>query len=449
MRWLLAKDLRILLRSRLLLGLLIIYPIAIALLIGLAISRSPGKPKVAIVNLSLPGQEIEIGNNRLDISHYTASLMDKVSPVVLSSRAQAVNAVSSGKVLAALVLPADFTQRLSSVLTQARVEVLYNGNALEQSLVRSTVDSALAEANLVLADEIKQLAAEDIDLLLKGGNFHILGSEREILGLSRIAAVLHAIVRKQPPGATRAKLARVASFADFAAQNLDLSKQVLTTVSQPIQVSATLLHGRRTPLDAYAVVVAVSISLMFLAVLLAAAGIALEREEHTLARLIRGPPGLPALLSREKMVLEKVIFAAACAVIVAFSMLAGISAFISLEWGRAALWLVALVVGAAAFAALGVAIGTLAREVRAASLLSFALALPLAFLALVPAGAVTSGLYDVIQVISFIFPFKACLQGLDCAVNRASPGLGVSLAHLLGIAVGYSLLARLALRRTA
>ena len=42
-RWLFAKDILILRRSRLLVGVLVIYPIAIALLIGLAISRSPGE----------------------------------------------------------------------------------------------------------------------------------------------------------------------------------------------------------------------------------------------------------------------------------------------------------------------------------------------------------------------------------------------------------------------
>ena len=46
----------------------------------------------------------------------------------------------------------------------------------------------------------------------------------------------------------------------------------------------------------------------------------------------------------------------------------------------------ALAGGALAFGALGVAIGALAREVRAASLLAFLLTLPIAFLALVPAG---------------------------------------------------------------
>ena len=92
------------------------------------------------------------------------------------------------------------------------------------------------------------------------------------------------MIARQPPGPDRAALERTLAFATFAAQNLTLSKTVLSTISQPIAVHSTLLHGRRTPLNTFAVVVAVSVSLMFVCVLLAAGGVALEREEHALAR---------------------------------------------------------------------------------------------------------------------------------------------------------------------
>ena len=93
------------------------------------------------------------------------------------------------------------------------------------------------------------------------------------------------------------------------------------------------------------------------------------------------------------------------------------------------------------------AIGALAREVRAASLLAFLLSLPVALLALVPAGSVASGLYDAIRAISFAFPFKASLQALDAAVNRASPELGLSILHLAGLTIVFGALARVGLRR--
>ena len=50
MRWLLLKDLQLLRRSPLQAALLVIYPVLIALLVGFAISRNPGKPRVAFLN---------------------------------------------------------------------------------------------------------------------------------------------------------------------------------------------------------------------------------------------------------------------------------------------------------------------------------------------------------------------------------------------------------------
>ncbi len=465
MRWMLRKDLLILARSRVMVGVLIVYPVAVALLIGLAISRAPAKPKVAIVNLSPPSATVELGGTRLNVGHYYSGLFSQVQPVPTATRAQAVRAVKNGKVLAAVVIPANIASRLSSVTSQGQVEVIYNGEALEQSFVHSTIEAAISQANLELSNQIRQLAAKVIGGLVRGGSLGVPGAPENLPGLGSIPGILHRLIARQPPGPEREQLQRLAAFSEFAAQNLGISQDVLSTVSQPIQVRSTLLRGRRTPLDTYAVVVAVSISLMFVCVLLAAGGIALEREEHTLSRLVRGtrasgahttgthtsgpPPRRRggALITREGLIAQKLLLAAGCALVVAFAMLAGIGAFVGLEWGRVGQWLVALAFGALAFGALGVAIGALAREVRAASLLAFLLSLPLAFLALVPAGAVAGGLYDVIRAISLVFPYKAALQALDAAVNRSSPGLAVSLAHLLALTALFAVLARVGLSR--
>jgi ABC-type transport system involved in cytochrome c biogenesis permease component len=442
----LKKDLLILARSRVMVGVLVLYPVAVALLIGLAISRAPSKPKVAIVNLSPPSAVVELGGERLSVGHYYSGLLGQVQPVSLATRAEAVQAVKDGRVLAAVVIPANIASRLSSVISQGQVEVIYNGEALEQSFVHSTIEAALSQANLELSNQIRRLAAKVIGGLVRGGNLGVASAPRDLPGLRSIPGIVRRLLVHVPPGTERTQLQHLAEFTEFASQNLGISQQVLGTVIRPMQVRTTLLHGRRTPLDAYAVVVAVTISLMFVCVLLAAGGVALEREEHTLSRLVRGAPG--ALLSRERLMAEKLLLAAGCALVVAFAMLAGIGAFVGLEWSRVGQWLVALAIGALAFAALGVAIGALAREVRAASLLAFLLSLPLAFLALVPAGAVAGGLYDAIRAISLVFPYKAALQALDAAVNRSAPGLAVSLAHLLALTALFGVLARMGLRRT-
>jgi ABC-2 type transport system permease protein len=440
-RALLAKDLLILRRSRLLVALLVIYPIAIALLIGLAISRSPGKAKVAIVDETPPGQTVQVGSERVLVSRYAQELFQQVQSVGVASRARAVRDIRSGKVLAAVVIPPDIAARLGTGLKQAQLEVLYNGNALEQSLVRSQIDAALAQANIGFSEQIQRAASQAIGALLSGRDLGVLGSP-SLIGLGQIPQKLQGIVARLPRGADRTALEQIESFARFASQNLGLAQNVLSTIGQPIRVKTTLLSGRRTPLNTFAVVVAVSVSLMFVCVLLASGGVALEREEHTLQRLVRG------LTSRSGLLAEKALLAGVCSLALAFAMLAGIGAFVSLDWSRIGLWLVALAFGSAAFAALGVAIGALAREVRAASLLAFLLSLPLAFLALVPSGAVGSGPYDAIGVVSFVFPFKALLQALDAAVNGASPSIGLSLVHLAVLTLVFGWLARIGLRQT-
>jgi hypothetical protein len=100
------------------------------------------------------------------------------------------------------------------------------------------------------------------------------------------------------------------------------------------------------------------------------------------------------------------------------------------------------------FAALGLAIGALTREVRAASLLAFMVALPLAFLALVPSGSVAPALYDVTSAISALFPFKPALDALDAALND-NGGLGGPVLHLAALALAFGAIARLGLRRFA
>jgi ABC-2 type transport system permease protein len=171
--------------------------------------------------------------------------------------------------------------------------------------------------------------------------------------------------------------------------------------------------------------------------------LALERSENTYGRLVRG------LVSPGGLLLEKVVLAALCAAAVVLVMVAGVSLFLSLEWSRFALWILALLAAAIAFGALGVAIGALGRDVSTASLMAFLISLPVAFIALVPSSAVSATVGSILDAISFVFPFRAALEALANALTGSSPGLGLPLLHLLGLAVLFWALARAALRRFA
>jgi ABC-2 type transport system permease protein len=122
---------------------------------------------------------------------------------------------------------------------------------------------------------------------------------------------------------------------------------------------------------------------------------------------------------------------------------------VPLHWSRIGLWLVAILAGGAGLAAAGAALGAAAREVRAVSLLAFMVTLPIAFLSLIPSGAVGPGVYDAVKLVTALFPFKPALQAMTAALDPAGPGIGGPLLHLAALIGAYGLLARFALRRFA
>ncbi|MEY2443407.1 MAG: type transport system permease protein [bacterium] len=450
MRWLLLKDLQILRRSPLLVALLFGYAGLVGGIVGVAVSRPPQKPKVAFLNLVPPSaNSVQLGNERIDASKYASRLFDSVTPIRVRSRAEAIAKVRNGDAQAALIIPADITEKLQSAvnLTGApatpSVEVLYSAeNPLQTQAVESRIKSSVSDANRALSNKLTQIAAGYLNILLRGGKFSILGRDFDVLGLQNSKRIIDATLTTRPRGSPdRAALERVSRFAGLAIENLDLSSTVLKSIAAPLQVKRVVVAGKRTSLDAFGVALAATVSLMFAGVLLAAGMLALEREENAFTRLVRG------LVSRSGLLAEKVLLAGSAAAVVTLALLGVIAAFRGLDGGRLALWLVALAGGGLAFAAMGVAIGALARDVRAASLLAFMVTLPIAALALVPPGSVSHGLYDGVRAISAVFPFRATLQAVDGALNDTDPGVWEALAHLAALVAGYGVLARVALRR--
>ncbi len=448
MRWLLLKDLQILRRSPLLVALLVLYPLLVALLVGVALSSGPSKPKVAFANLVPPGQaQISLGGQKLDATAYAAKLFENIDPIRVDSREAAIAKVRSGEAVGALVVPEDTIQRLQGALALTgadppRVEVYYSAeNALKRRYVQSTIDSTLADANKAISDEVVKEAARYLGLIVTGGKITLpIVGDVDVLGLRNAQTIIDGAIARLPEGdPARLPLEQVSRFARLAADNLDVSKPILASISSPVRVEEKALGGSSSSLNVFGIEVAVVLSLMVVALLLAAGMLALEREEHAFERLVRG------LVSRTALLGEKIGLAALCGWVLAVVMLLVLAAFLDLDWARAPAWLLALALAALACAALGVALGGLAREVRAASLLAFMLALPVAALALVPSGAVTGAPYDAIRIVSGAFPFKPSLTALDAAIGGYA--LLVPLLHLAALTVAYAALARLAVRR--
>jgi ABC-2 type transport system permease protein len=449
-RWLLIKDLQILKRSPLMVGLLIVYPIAIALMIGFALSSPPGKPKVAFYSEVAPGKgKINFGSQQINISSYARDLFQSIDPIKVHSRAAAIAKVKDGEALAALIVPGDIPEQIQSLVTTGvgtpTIDVYLNSrDPIERQFVDQAISSRLNEVEQLVSKQVLHVAVSDLQQVLNGGSIEFLGQKFPLLGLRNSRTILQGAVYSLPPrSALGVALKQVVGFANLAIEGLGFASPVLGSIGTPLTVDETQLAGRTTPTDTYAVAIAVIVSLMFVTLLLAAGMLAMERSEHAYSRLIRG------LVSPSGLLSEKVALAAGCAAAVSLVMAAFVSLFVHLDWSRFELWVLALAFGGLAFGALGVAIGGLAREVSAASLMAFLVSLPIAFVALVPASAVSGGLKSVLDVVAFVFPFKAALEAANNAFSGTSPGIALPLVHLVGLTVAFAVLARLALRRFA
>ena len=446
MRWLLLKDLQILRRSPLQAVLLVAYPVLIAVLVGFAISRSPEKPRVAFLNEVPTDARISVGTRELPRIGVGERICARVECVHVKDRDEALDEVESGDVLAALILPADLVDQLNSLSTPnpgtPEVEVIVNeADPVKARLVNDRVDSLLIQANLAIARRIAAEGGRFIGLILDGGQFEVLGQTIEILGLRNSARILRAVRPMLPPGPLRASVDQVIRFTTLSRTNIDTAAPLLSRLAQPIEVDKQVVSGSSPPLEVFAIAVAATLTLAFVTVLLVAGSLALEREENAFPRLTRG------LVSRSALLTEKVALGTGVGLVVTVLMLAGLALFVPLHWSRFGLWLVAILVGGAALASAGAALGAVAREVRAVSLLAFMVTLPLAFLSLVPSGAVGAGLNDAIELIAACFPFKPALRAITGALDPAGPGIGMPLLHLTALIAAYGVLARFALRR--
>jgi ABC-2 type transport system permease protein len=447
MRWLLLKDLQIMRRSPLVTALLVVYPIVIAVLIGFALSGGPDKPRVAFLNEVPADTPFDIGGEEFDLVGAKSELCDRIECVPVETEEEARDLVESGDVLGALILPADLVDKLRTLagLTpeEPTVRVLVNQeDPVKAGLVDDRVTSLLAEANLRISQQVSEVSTSYLQILLDGGDFSFLGEGIQILGLRQSEQTLRDIRADLPADSPDLEqLDEVIRFSHLAAENLGIADELLSSVSQPIKVDKEVVSGDTPSLDTFAISVAATITLMFVTVLLVAGSLALEREENAFARLTRG------LISKSALLAEKVLLGVVVSLVVTLLMLAGLGLFVDLDWGRFPLWIPAIIAGGAGFAAFGAAVGGAAKEVRAASLLAFMVSLPVAFLSLVPSGTVGPGLFDVISVVTALFPFDPALRALTGALDASGPSIGIAILHLAILAVAYGALARVAVRR--
>ena len=408
-------------------ALLIVYPIADRAADRLRAVRRPEQARRSRSSTRSPPGEQRASTSaarKLDAAEYAAELFESVDAVRVHSRAGGDREGPRRRGAGGADRAARHHRRSCRHARPRRRRAADGRGLLQRARTRSSASSssdhqrALADANDALSDDVLREAAE----LPRPAAQRREGqrSARSATSTSSACARSHAIIEarsralpQDSPQRAALDAGRRASPASRSTTSTSRSRSSRSIGSPVARQSRPIVGGKTTPLDAFAVAIAVTVSLMFVTLLLAAGLLALEREEHAFARLVRG------LVSRIGLLVEKIVLAALCAFVVTLLMLARLGALRRARlgalrrcgWSR---WRPAR----SPSPRWAWRSAALAREVRAASLLAFLLSLPIAFLALVPSGAVADGLYDVIRVVSAAVPVQAGAAGARRGAQR-------------------------------
>ena len=432
---LLRKDLRVLLRSPLLLGALLVYPVVIALLVGLVAGYASAKPRVAFVDEDNLPPVVAVGGHRFHLQTVIDDVAKQVTLVRLGP-AEAARELADGKVVATITVPPGFLGALETTVRTPKLILRTVSGGLAprvtqqmQSLVyqlNQQLQGGYIEANLVF-----------VRLLLHGGSGSFLGQQFHVLGLDRTQSELSALPQSK-------RVAAIAHFVRVARVGLAQTGAALRATANPIALEQAPSHGRTWILSAQVQSYGIALTVTFLALLLSAGAAAAEHDEGTIGRLRRGLVSLGQLVWAKTALAAVVGLALGGAIAVAFGIVVEIGGVKGGEpWARLPLLLAAVVLVAAVTGAAGTLLGALAREARTASLLAVLVVLPVVFLGLVPRGAFAPAYW-----LSLFVPFAHAVRLFGAALYDTSPwhAVGIEAAWLLGIGAVLWLLARRGMR---
>jgi ABC-2 type transport system permease protein len=295
---LLRKDLRVLRRSPLLLGVLLVYPLVVAGLVGLVAGYGSSKPRVALVDEDHLPRVAVVGGERFRIQ----AAIDEVGKNVLLVRMRpddARRALATGRVVATLTVPPGFLADLKGGL-QSPALIYQTTHGGISSRVTQQVQALVYALNRKLQSAYVRTDLGYVGLIVRGGTATFAGRKYDVLGLERMQTLLGQLPRSRQRD-------RIAEFARIAGVALTQTGSLLGATANPIGLERAHEASRSSLLSAQVQSYALALTITFLALLLAAGAIASERDENAIGRLARG------LASMGQLVWAKVALAAVVA----------------------------------------------------------------------------------------------------------------------------------------
>ena len=433
---LLRKDALVLRRSPLLLGILLAYPVAIAVLVGLVAGYSTAKARVALVDEDNLPPTVMIGGQRFHVDH-TIDVVSKNVDLVRLSSDEAQRQLANGKVVAVVTVPPGFLATLKEMVQSPRLEVELSHGTIS-SRVKQQVQALVYSLNHQLQRAYIETNLRYVGLILNGGSGSFLGRHINVIGLERAEREL-----AQLPQTRRVR--KLEDFVHDARLALANTGDALRATARPIEVQYTNGRGRTTLLAANVQAYALGLTITFLALMLAAGSLAAERDENVIGRLARGLVGLGHLVWAKVALAAALALVLGGAIALAFGVIVEIGGVTGGEpWRRLPLLVVGLLLAGGSLGALGALLGALAREVRSASLVALLVVLPIIFLGLIPSEIVPPAGWA-----SEALPFMHAVRFFSSALYDLSPWGQILRQTIWLVALGgiFGVLARLGARR--
>ncbi len=434
----LGKDLLVLRRSPALIGVLIAYPLVIAILIGLTAAYANAKPRVALVDLDGIPHRVVVAGKSFDVDALIHQVAKNAELVPMSERA-ASSGLASGRVAAVITIPQGFIAELEGLVSSPHL-TLATGTGGITTRVRQQMQALVYNLNLKLQAAFIQADSRYVDLLLHGGTGRVLGRDFSIIGLDGTARLL----ARLPPSAEKEK---IVDFVHDARLALALTDNAIRATASPIVLDEERGRGRTSALSAQVQAYGLAITVCFLGLLLAAGSLAAERDENAIGRLVRGLVGLGQLIAAKVALAVTVSLGLGLAILVGFGIAVEAGDVQGGQpWQRLPIVLAGIALTGAAVGAVGALVGAIARESRTASLVGILVVLPVVFLGLVPREIVPAAAW-----ISDAFPFAHAVRFYAAALYDRSPwsAVGRETAWLAGLGAAFGALARLSARRLA
>ena len=433
---LLRKDVLVLRRSPLLLAILLAYPIAIAVLVGLVAGYGSAKARVGLVDEDNLPSKITLAGKTFDVDRTIREVSKNVKVVRLSAD-EAAQQLRDGRVVAVVTVPPGFVSTLRGMVKSPQLRLDLSTGTIS-TRVEQQVQALVYSLNRLLQRAYIASNLRYVSLILRGGDGSFVGQPISVLGIAKAQRLLSQMPRTP----------RTAALLDFlhdARLALANTGDALRSTAHPIELVRGPERGRTWVLSANVQAYALGLTITFLALMLAAGSLAAERDENVIGRLARGLVSLGHLIWSKVALAASVALVLGLAIALAFGVIIEIGGVTGGEpWRRLPLLVIGLVLAGGSLGALGALLGALAREARAASLVALLVVMPIVFLGLIPAEIVPPAGWA-----SHALPFAHSVRFFRSALYDHSPWSEVARQALWLLVLGaiFGGLARLGARR--